>query len=67
MHGQCIYSGPITSTFSAIRFDENLFTCRRKKEDRKAFQISHFYWLFLSDIVAVKGLIKKNLKNVSKH
>ena len=31
----------------------------RERERKKAevFQISHFYWLFSSDVTAVKGLI----------
>ena len=28
-----IFSGPVTSIFNAIRFDENLFTCQCEKED----------------------------------
>jgi len=43
-----IYSGPITSAFNAVRFDENPFTChckkggekRRKKEDLKVSNIA---------------------------
>ena len=43
-----------------MRFNENPFTYQCKKEDKKAegFQISHFYWSFSSDIMAVKGLNK---------
>ena len=53
-----------------MRFDENPFTChcehasanmplrtcQCEKEDKKVegFQISHFYWFFLSDVMAVK-------------
>ena len=39
--------------------DENPFTCQCEKEGKKAqgFQVSHFYWLFSSDIMAVTGLI----------
>ena len=34
---QTIYfSAPITSTFNAMCFDENPFTCQRKKEDRNS-------------------------------
>ena len=42
-------------------FDENLFTCQCDKEKKKAqgFQILHFQWPFLSDIMAVKGLMKR--------
>ena len=63
MHGRAckhyILQSYNTSTFNAMRLDENPFTRQCKKEDKKAegFQISHFYWLFLSDIVAVKGLM----------
>ena len=45
-----------------MRFDENPFTCHcehasaKKETKRQGFQISHFYWLFLSDVMAVKGL-----------
>ena len=63
MHGsateQYIFWSYNASTFSAVRFDENPLTCQcKKKEDKKAqlFQISHFYWLFSSSIMAVKGL-----------
>jgi len=47
--------------FSAVRFDENPFTCQCENEDKKAkgFQISYFYWSFLSYIMAVKGLRKR--------
>ena len=40
-------------------------TCQCKEDDKKAyaFQISHFYWKFPSDLVAVKGLISKNDTN----
>ena len=53
----CVCVSYSTSTFSAIRFDENPSTYQREKEDKKAegSQISHFYWSFLSDM-AVKGL-----------
>ena len=53
-----VFSGPITSTFSAIPFDKSHFTCQCEKEDRKAkgFQILRFDWSFSSDIIAVKGL-----------
>ena len=47
-------------TFKAMCFDENPFTCQCEKENKKGirFQISHFYWSFSSDTMAVKGLIK---------
>lgn len=47
------------STFKATSFDENPFTCHCEKEDKnaKGFQILQFYWLFLSNIMAVKGLV----------
>ena len=37
-----------------------------EKEDKKAegFQILHFYWLFLSDIMAVKGLMQYNTRTI---
>ena len=58
MPANSTFSTPITSTFNAMCFDENSFTCQCKKEDRNSygFQILHFYWLFSSDIMAVKGL-----------
>ena len=54
-----IFSGPVTSAFSAKRIDENPFTCYCEKDVKTAqrFQISQFYWLFSNDIMAVKGLI----------
>ena len=53
-----VFSGPITSVFSAMGFDENPFRCQCKKEDKRAevFQISHIYVSFSNDIVAVKWL-----------
>ena len=41
-----------------MHFDENPFTSRYEKENKKAwrFQILHFHWSFSSDIMAVKGL-----------
>jgi len=41
-----------------MRFDEDPFTRQCEEEDKKAygFQISQSYWLFSSDIMAVKGL-----------
>ena len=47
-----------TSTFNAVRFDENPFKCQYEKENKKAegFHISHFYWSFSSENMAVKGL-----------
>ena len=58
-----IFSSPITSTFNAMHLDESPFTCQCQKEDKKAseFQISHFYWSFSSDIIAVKGLSAAHL------
>ena len=61
MHGcackQCIFWSYNTSTFNAMRFDENLFTCQcGRKKKAYGFQISHFSWSFSSDIRAVKGL-----------
>ena len=62
MHGhtcKLYISAPIPSTFSAMCFDENPFTCQCEKEDKSSqrFQILPFDWLFSSDIMAVKGLI----------
>ena len=47
-----------TSTFNAMRLDKNTLKCQYIKEDKKAerFQISHFYWSFSNDSMAVKGL-----------
>ena len=62
MHGlackQYIFRSCVTPTFSAVNFDESPFTYQWEKEDKKAygFQISQFYWLFLNDIMAAKGL-----------
>ena len=54
----CIFSGPMIYLLSMCS-DDNPFTCQCEKEGKKAqgFQVSHFYWLFSSDIMAVKGLI----------
>ena len=43
-----------------MRLDEKPFTCQCEKKNKKAevFQISHYYWSFSSDIMAVKGLNK---------
>ena len=53
-----ISSGPLnTSTFNDMPFDENLFTCQCEKKTKtkaEGFQISHFYWSFSSEIMAVK-------------
>ena len=51
-----------TSTFNAIHFYENPFTCECEieKEKPEAFQISPFYWPFSNDIMAVKGLRSGN-------
>ena len=59
MPAKSIFSGPITSIFNAMCFDENPTTCQQEKEDKKAegFKISHFYGSFSNDIMAVKGLI----------
>ena len=55
---QYIFQSYNASTLNALNFDKNPFTCQCETEDKKAegFQISHFYWPFSSDIVAVKGL-----------
>ena len=58
-----------TSTFSAMRFDEDPFTCKYETESKKAsrFQISYFYWSFSSDIITVKGLIGLPLFSMQTH
>ena len=45
---QYIFRSYNKSLFSAMRFDENLFTCQGEKVNKKAegFRISHFYWSF---------------------
>ena len=55
---QYIFRSCNTSTFSAVRLDENPFTCQCEKESKMApgFQISHFYWSFSRDFRAVKQL-----------
>ena len=53
---QSIFRLYITSTFGAMRFDENPFTCQCENKKAKGFRILQFYWLFSSDIMAVKGL-----------
>ena len=63
MHGraskQYSFQSYYNSIFNAMRFDKSPFTCQCEKEDKKAygFQISHFYWSFSSDTMAVKVLI----------
>ena len=54
-----IFQSYNTSTFSAMRFDENPFTCQCEKENKKVsgFQISHFYWSFSSNTMAVKAYL----------
>ena len=47
-----------TSTVSAIRFDENLFTCQYEKEKKaEGFKQFDINWLFSNYIMAVKGLM----------
>ena len=55
---QYIFRSCNTSTFSAVRLDENPFTCQCEKESKTApgFQILHFYWSFSRDFRAVKRL-----------
>ena len=52
------FSGPVASTFHALHFCDYPFTCWYNKENKEAegFKTSHDYWLFSSDIMAVKGL-----------
>ena len=45
-----------------MRFNENPFTCHEtENEAAEGFPIWHFYWVFWSDITAVKGLIMKTI------
>ena len=63
------FSGPINlSTFNAMRFDKNRFTCQCEKEKRKGLRVSYYYWLFSSYVTAVKGLVVYllNLKTKTK-
>ena len=54
---QHIFRSYNTSAFNATRCDESFHTPVRKKDkNAKGFQISQFYWLFSSDIKAVRGL-----------
>ena len=39
-----------------MSFDENPFSAKKDKH-AEGFQIFQFYWLFSSEIVAVKGLM----------
>ena len=53
-----------TSIFDAMHFDENPFHMTVWKSKQKGFQISHFYWSFSSDDMAVKGLNISDCTNV---
>ena len=55
---QFIFRSYNTSTFNAMRFDANPFSCQCEKEDKEAegSQMWHLYWSFSSDVMAVKGL-----------
>ena len=56
---QYIFLSYSTSTLNAVQFDKkNPFSCQCETEDKKAdgFRISHFDWLFSSDVMAVMGL-----------
>ena len=55
---QYIFRSYNPSAFKAMRFDNNSFICQCEKENRKdyGFQISHYYWSFSSEIIAMKGL-----------
>ena len=57
----------VTVIVNAMRFNEAPLTCQCKNENKKAkgFQISRFYWPFLSDIMAVKGLTPSCLQRGS--
>ena len=62
MHGgackQSIFRSCNTSTFNAMCFDENPFTCQCEKEKKrlKGFKFRTVIGRFQSDIMAVKGL-----------
>ena len=70
MHGlackQCIFWS-YNTTFNAVAFDENPFTCqcemeKKKRKKAEGFQLSHFY----CEVMAVKGLsYKTTLKQQS--
>jgi len=64
---QSIFRSRNTPAFSAMRFDENPFTCYCVKEKKRAsgFEILHLYLSFSSDIVAVKGLMKDDVRFIS--
>ena len=53
-----------TSTFSAVRFDENPFACRCNTEGRNAegFQTWYFYLSFSNDVMAVKWLMTSRFR-----
>ena len=54
-----IVSGSInTSTFNAMRFDEDLFTCQCEKRKQRGLSVSKFALIIgrFNDTVAVKGL-----------
>ena len=59
---QYIYSGLITA---AMRFDKNLFTRQREKEDIKAyeFQLSYFNLSFSRDTMAMMELNEKGRRH----
>ena len=59
---QYIFQSYSISTFNAMRFDENPFTCLCEKENKKAsgFEIWHFYWSLSSDLMAMQGLTPRN-------
>ena len=56
---QYIFRSCNTSTFNAMRFDENPVTsqCEQGNKEAEGFQISNCYWSFSTDM-AVKVLIK---------
>ena len=62
-----IFSGPITSIFSAKSFDGDPFICQCEKEDKKAqgFPILPLCGSFSSEFVAVKGLKDSRIMVVS--
>jgi len=40
MPANSIFSGPMTSIFNAMRFDENPFPCQREKKRQKGIKVS---------------------------
>ena len=67
MSTNSIFSGPITNLISILWL---LMKIRSRGDAKKSekdyrFEISHFYWLFSNDILAVKGLINNTRELIS--